>query len=649
MSRSLTAMMPVRTDHKACDLCYSRKKRCLIRPGAAACVRCHKSSLLCTASRQQPRAGRPPNRELPGVTKGSLGVFDLSISRSARKVTDSKDNDGPAPNMRGSVTTIHYALRPPTKLPNNIDSLSDIYMFGPTFAGDFHRALDYCCRQSPGLLDEIFRALESSLSWARFALLPVEHVDIRSGAASARKLHDTHISNAHDALGYLMLGQALAAFNSLIMPTGTASILRCSLAMVRPWYPDIARLQFFEPIAIAPVFWDIVWCLMHREVPIIKPVLGRKGVVDRVAGLCTTLLPMLYGLCVFSSQQRCGLAYYDTLYQIENQICAWRPDESGLASGKYSTFEILSMRTQATMYKTAGLLLIHRLRYPLGTNDQLATALANEILEARTSFLAAAGPSAKLQHMAFPVFLALIEVENPIMSVWENSTCLRARPICMDGLVAFHEYVCEQRRMGFNDNLLSRQGQGSWDEYSAGLCGCFCHYNGYDYYECAKDHCRCYNDHCDVCYYAYYYYPSGGYPPPDGYHVPDNDVHLISLVNLVPFVHTMPDLQSILVVHPMSNLHTILLFYVVLYLDTLLILRPMPDLPSILILDSLFHFHPILFIYTILHFNSILFFYSILLFNPLFVLHSLFFFDSIFIHSIFDFYSLLNLYIIFLD
>ncbi|KAL3444232.1 hypothetical protein BJX65DRAFT_311011 [Aspergillus insuetus] len=453
MSRSITAMMPVRTDHKACDICYNRKKRCLIRPGAAACVRCQKSSLLCTTSRHQPRAGRPPNRGLPGVTKGSLGVFDLTLSRPARPLAESQGEYGSAHTRLASVSTIHYALPPPTSLPNNIDSLSDIYMFGPTFAGDFHRALEYCCRQSPGLLDEIFRALESSLLWARLALLPVEHVDIKSGAVSARKLHDTHISNAHDALGYLMLGQALAAFNSLIMPTGTASILRCSLAMVSPWYPDIARVQFFETIAIAPIFWDIVWCLMHREVPIIKPVLGRKGVVDRVAGLCTTLLPILYDLCVCSSDQRDGLVHNDTLCQIANQIRAWRPDESGLDGGNYSTFEILSMRTQATMYKTASLLLIHRLRYPLGTNDQLATALANEILEARASFLTAAGPSAKLQHMAFPIFLALIETESPVMSVWENSTCLRARPICMDGLVAFHEYVCEQRQIGFNGSL----------------------------------------------------------------------------------------------------------------------------------------------------------------------------------------------------
>jgi hypothetical protein len=253
--------------------------------------------------------------------------------------------------------------------------------------------------------------------------------------------------------GHNLEGQALAAFNSLIMPTGTASILRCSLAMVRPWYPDIASVQFFEPIAIAPIFWDIVWCLMHREVPIIKPVLGRKGVVDRVAGLCTTLLPILYDLCVFSCQQNDGLAHDETLCEIENQIRAWKPDESGLARGNYSTFEILSMRTQATMYKAASLLLIHRLRYSLGTNNQFATDLANEILEARASFLGGAGPSAKLQHMAFPIFLALMEVESPVMSVWENSTCLRARPICMDGLVAFHEYVCDQRRIGFDGSL----------------------------------------------------------------------------------------------------------------------------------------------------------------------------------------------------
>ncbi|KAL2859379.1 hypothetical protein BJX68DRAFT_261819 [Aspergillus pseudodeflectus] len=446
--------MPLPTQHKACDLCYTRKRRCVIRPGAAACVRCEKSSVACTASRQQPRAGRPPNRELAGVAKGSLVVFDLAISRPPRPVTESRDQDGSPPKLLASVGTIHYELPPPTRLPSNIDSLSDIYMFGPTFAGDFHRALEYCCHQSPGLLDEIFRALETSLAWARLALLPVEHIDIKSGAESVRKLHNVQITKTHDALGYLMLGQALAAFNSLIMPTGTASILRCTLSMVHAWYSEIARVPFFEPISIAPIFWDIVWCLLHREVPVIKPVLGRKGVVDRVAGICTSLLPTLYDLCVYSSQLQDCRVHDDTIDGIEQQIRAWTPDESGLALGQYSALEVLSMRTQAAMYKTATLLLIHRLRYPLGTEDPTAKALAEEILEARSQFSAVAGPSAKLQHSVFPTFLALLEVPTPVITVWENSTCLRARPVCMDGLVAFPGYVCEQRRAGFNGLLL---------------------------------------------------------------------------------------------------------------------------------------------------------------------------------------------------
>ncbi|KAL2799427.1 hypothetical protein BJX66DRAFT_260781 [Aspergillus keveii] len=68
--------------------------------------------------------------------------------------------------------------------------------------------------------------------------------------------------------------------------------------------------------------------------------------------------------------------------------------------------------------------------------------------------------------------------------------------------------------------LFTRQPSPGCDDYSAGLCGCFCHYQGYPYYICAKDHCQCYGAYVTGCWYAYYYYIGGGYPAPGDWHQP---------------------------------------------------------------------------------------------------------------------------------
>ncbi|KAB8261810.1 hypothetical protein BDV32DRAFT_121082, partial [Aspergillus pseudonomiae] len=443
---------------RACDQCYNRKKRCLIRPASSICVRCEKSSLACIVSRQQLRGGRPPKQGLPGVAKESLAVWDYALSAGS---PEEEAREEPQLVIKSSSVKESGERSPESThlgFPRHLEVvdfylLNDIYMFGFTFAEDFQRALEYCHRHSPGLLDEIFTAITSGLSWARFGLLTADQVDVRSGAASVGKLRNAVIAHTHDALAVLMLGQALAAFDSLVTSTGAISILRCSLSLVLPWYSDIARNRFMEPIAIAPILWDTVWCLLHRQAPVIRPVFNRAGIVDRVAGLCTSLLPILYDLCVVSHRLADGSAQETILEDVEHQIRSWSPDSPGICLEAYSEIEILSMRTQAVMYRTAGLLLIHRLRYPLTVEDATATALASDILEARTQFFANAGTGTKLQNTSFPLFLALLEIPISLEGLWESSTWLRTRPACVDSLFAFNHYYWAQRRSGFKGSL----------------------------------------------------------------------------------------------------------------------------------------------------------------------------------------------------
>ncbi|CBF83099.1 Zn(II)2Cys6 transcription factor domain-containing protein [Aspergillus nidulans FGSC A4] len=443
---------------KACDQCYSRKKKCLMDACSSVCVRCEKLSLACTVLRRVRRPGRPPGHGLPGVANRLLGVWERS-STEGNSCLISVDHERGKPPTACDAPEAKLSAPDSYRLPPELQDsdfylLSDIYMFGPTFARDLHRALEYCHRHSPHLLAEIFRALGSCLSWARLGELPEDQVDVKSGAVSIEKLRNAEIKNLHDAVAVLMLGQALAAFDSLVTSTGAMSILRCSLSLICPWYPDIAEIQLLETIAIAPVFWDTVWCLLHREVPVLQPLVTWTRVVDRVAGLCTSLLPILYNLCVFGQRWKDGVPQPQCMLDsIEQQIRTWSPDDSALTLQRYSTIEILSIRTQASMYRTAALLLVHWIRHPLASPDPTSTSLANDIISAREEFFASAGPSAKLQNTSFPLSLALLEVPISPDRFWESSTWLRTRPACVRHLSAFTGYVWDQRYAGFESSL----------------------------------------------------------------------------------------------------------------------------------------------------------------------------------------------------
>ncbi|KAJ0417626.1 hypothetical protein BJY00DRAFT_303342 [Aspergillus carlsbadensis] len=386
-----------------CDHCYAGKKKCTKPPSSRTCTRCDKLSLSCTNLRKQRRGGRPPKQTLPGVTKESLSIWDY------QQVGD-----------------------------DDFYSSHDIYMIGSTFAGDFHRALEYCQQHSAHLLDDIFRACHSCLSWARFGMLPSDQVDMQSGASSVQKLRDASIANTHDAAAVLLLGQALAAFDSLVSCSRTISILRFSLSLTRPWYPEIMRTQLLQPIAIAPIFWDTIWCLLYREVPVIEPVFLQTDVVDRIVGVCTPLLPIFYDLCVASNNVLDDPNPGAAFDEIEHRVRMWSPTSPD--PSQYTPLEILSMQTQAEMYRTATLLLIHRLRVPISPRpDDTAKALATSILDTRTRFFECAGSDAKLQNASFPLLLALLETETPTEGLWENSTYLRNRPACVDRLFGFVE------------------------------------------------------------------------------------------------------------------------------------------------------------------------------------------------------------------
>ena len=275
--------------------------------------------------------------------------------------------------------------------------------------------------------------------------------------SSLQKLRTARICSAQEAFAVLALGQSLAAFELLTNCTGSMLILRYSLGITKEWYLELAREETMDPIMITPVFWDTVSCLMKGEVPIVR-FLERDRVVDKVAGICTGLLPMFYDLCVVARKIKCrngSASDMETsdLKAIECRIRSWTPEPPLHFIVSFSPSELLALETQASMYRTASLLLIHRLSNPIGTQDSIALALANTIMLNFFKFVSHIGPDVKVPYVTFPILLASLEIGNLEADVWESMALLMLAPVCAAKILACVEHVWEKRRQGFSGFL----------------------------------------------------------------------------------------------------------------------------------------------------------------------------------------------------
>ncbi|KAJ9613353.1 hypothetical protein H2200_003295 [Cladophialophora chaetospira] len=333
---------------------------------------------------------------------------------------------------------------------------NDIFMLGPGFADQFHTTLLQCFEFSPGFLRDSYQAMFSALIWARHQATSFDQVDISRGALSLRRLRTFSVNNLRDAVAVFSLGPTLAAFDVLTRCLGSVTILRHSLSMVQEWYPTLASSPGLDPIVISPIFWDTAHCLVWREVPVLRYRVRDPHAVDRVAGLCTTLLPFLYDLCVASNKWRDTkeAQYAAAIKEVEKKILCWSPVFNTKFNKSFSRQEILAMTAHAAMHRTAALLIVHRLFNPIGTADDVAEAYATDIIARLQGYLTMAGQDEKLQHTALPMFLAGLEIPNLAEEAWMRLSLLKAPSICLRKLSAAVDFVWKQRYKGFSGFLL---------------------------------------------------------------------------------------------------------------------------------------------------------------------------------------------------
>ncbi|CAG8930268.1 unnamed protein product [Penicillium salamii] len=469
---------------KTCNHCSVEQ-----RADSPACTRCNRLKSFCPTARRNKRL------KYRSTAQNALAErHDYSIEHEQRRVSDTSDSHASSSSSQSSVSrsssnasehnwspestelivpSPERLLAPSASFQTTSDALRTVmdveqfgmihepFAFGTSFIPDSQKIIYTILSLSAANLTEGYLAFLSLMTtYQRSLVVRRKEPDMVKAAKGLQRLRDMTIQSDYDSGCALFLGQTMYVFNLLTTPySKTAhSIVRSALMSTKKWLPRLIEAPIMDTITMSPIIIDTVECLVHREIPIIRLGSMQRIVVDRYAGLCATLLPHLYDICecshalkttAFEPESDALYAIWERLDDIEESIRRWRAQTPPRLFETYGQNAVLAMITQANVYRLAGLLVIHRLRYPLGVEDEQAQKFANNIFAELAFFAKSADQSASALPVVFPLTVAMFEIEGPGEDLLDRLAAFTVQSVSAFRLRDFIKIVRQSRESGF--------------------------------------------------------------------------------------------------------------------------------------------------------------------------------------------------------
>ncbi|KAB8276244.1 hypothetical protein BDV30DRAFT_224615 [Aspergillus minisclerotigenes] len=239
-------------------------------------------------------------------------------------------------------------------------------------------------REAPMLLLDPYAAVTRVLLRSTANRPVCSDSDWSSCASALQALRNAQTTNPEDAGNLLSLGLSLVTFHRLVSGISASTICRFTLSLIRPFYYSEQLQESDMRELLCLVFLDITESLFRARIPIIEYRVRDPYLVNHHAGLCGSLLPILYRVCLLGAAIRKGSQHPvspDCFDKLREEIVAWAPSVSAATAGRFSEEEMLLLLTQSNLHRNAALLILHRLRFPFGDQDDDAELFSQTIIK----------------------------------------------------------------------------------------------------------------------------------------------------------------------------------------------------------------------------------------------------------------------------
>lgn len=386
---------------RACDRCHAVKEKCRRIPGQSACERCHRLQNTCQSLRPVGTAGRKPHHHRNNGSANSPHVRRARSESSAVALA-------PAPIVTEATTPTspESDIVSIPRSPSPFDTLSDREMFivkcisqgrpridqflvAPSFRVNHHKTFARHLHNAPPWIHDALIATAALLACEYDRDPAYEDMTIghRRAASAISTLRSIKSIDLGDLSAILLLAVSAVTF-SLHISGSSLAICRHALITTKPTYESIPKLDS-ECLAffICLILSETEECFVRGEVPTIRfrPELA-EGSVDRYVGIASPMLPYLHDICKIGFMLRQKERPSDaeimrSLGAIESATHEWIPTLPEGCAARFLKEEMVSLLSQANTYRCCVLLLVHRLRYPYGTELATGTALSDAILK----------------------------------------------------------------------------------------------------------------------------------------------------------------------------------------------------------------------------------------------------------------------------
>ena len=333
------------------------------------------------------------------------------------------------------------------------------FVLGANFIDEFQRTVQVLFNHAPRILSSAYSAILQVISHRSLRHVQIDESNLSLGSQCLQYFNhqSSFINDARDAAVTLLLGQILLIYNNLVVCSSTRAITRGALLHTKDWYPTLVEQPQFDSVTFALVVVDVTECLIRRELPVLRFPHTHRLIVDRFLGVCSTLFPLLSDLCersyavkmqtpLPSTDDSSGDPYSEIEYSIRN----WEPPIPKNFFKKYSAVEAVLILGQARAYRTAALLVIHRLRFPFGVEDDYGSRLAIMILDELSILSKRPTDGATGMGLDFPLLVALVELPEAGQEVLKEYESLRFRRQQSEEILAFVSLVWKRYEDGYS-------------------------------------------------------------------------------------------------------------------------------------------------------------------------------------------------------